>query len=160
MFIFLFLVLRRLKTNRLVRNVAHDAQSFAVASQSTTRSWIRAKHCLWQLNLKARSILKARSGVNFTNVFMCSFYAAKIPKAQKASWPECLFALLESLSIKAARKMLVKLTPGISNRFLGDAFSPSYDKCGPCRLQLATDQEPILSNFIYMLMQYFCDFLF
>ena len=146
MFIFLFLVLRRLKTNRLVRNVAHDAQSFAVASQSTTRSWIRAKHCLWQLNLKARSILKARSGVNFTNVFMCSFYAAKIPKAQKASWPECLFALLifliflESLSIKAACKMLVKLTPGISNGFLRDAFSPSYDKCGPCRLQLATDQ--------------------
>ena len=44
-------------------------------------------------------------------MFYRSFYATKIPKAKKAAWLDCLFALLESASIKDARKMLVKLTP-------------------------------------------------
>ena len=34
----------------------------------------------------------------------------QIPKAKKAAWVDCLFALLGSASVKAASKMLVKLT--------------------------------------------------
>ena len=39
----------------------------------------------------------------------------QIPKAQKAAWFDCLFMLLGSASVKATRKMLVKLTPGGTN---------------------------------------------
>ena len=34
----------------------------------------------------------------------------QIPKVQKAAWHDCLFALLGSARVKAAHKMLVKLT--------------------------------------------------
>ena len=35
----------------------------------------------------------------------------KVLKAQKAAWFDCLFALLGSAHVKAASKMMVKLTP-------------------------------------------------
>ena len=58
-------------------------------------------------------MVKLTQGVIFINLLKHSFYAAKIPKAQKAAWLDCLFVLLESLLVKAARKMLVKLTQGV-----------------------------------------------
>ena len=39
-------------------------------------------------------------------------FALAYPKSQKAAWFDCLFALLGSLCVKAAHKMMVKLTRG------------------------------------------------
>ena len=52
-------------------------------------------------------------GVNFINVFKRNFYARRSRKRKKQlEMTFCAFALLGSASIKAARKMLVRLTPG------------------------------------------------
>ncbi len=58
-----------------------------------------------------RILMKLTPGVNFTNMFICSFYALR---SQDRKWQlshQCLFALLESVRPKAALKTLVKLTP-------------------------------------------------
>ena len=47
-----------------------------------------------------------RPGVNFINVFTCSFYDRRSQNCKK------LLALLGYMGVKAARKILVKLTPG------------------------------------------------
>ena len=49
-------------------------------------------------------------GVNFINLFTHSFYARRSQKRKKAAWVDCFFAILGSACVKAARKMLVKLT--------------------------------------------------
>ena len=81
-------------------------------------------------NLSLWSLSLTLPGVNFINVFTHSFYAANIPKAQKVIWLDCLFVLLESLSVKTMSKMLVKLTPGVtypSQHFLlADMFTIMY----------------------------------
>ena len=51
------------------------------------------------------------TGVNFINMFTCSFYARRSRKHKKLLYLTVLFALLESMCIKAPCKMLVKLTP-------------------------------------------------
>ena len=53
-----------------------------------------------------------RSGVNFINVFTCNFYACRSQKRKKLLELTVVFVLLGSLRVKAARKLLVKLTPG------------------------------------------------
>jgi len=42
----------------------------------------------------------------------------QIPKVQKAAGLECIFALLGSASVKAAGRMLMKLTPAFSPIFI------------------------------------------
>ena len=59
---------------------------------------------------------KQRFGVNFINVFTCSFYACRSQKHKKLLELTVFFALLGSGYIKAVRKMLVKLTPGDDQR--------------------------------------------
>ena len=53
------------------------------------------------------------SGVNFINVFTCSFYAGRSQKPKKLLNLTVFWALLGSAHLKAAHKMLVKLTPGL-----------------------------------------------
>ena len=55
---------------------------------------------------------KAR--VNFINVFTRSFYACRSQKRKKLLELTVFFAPLGSASVKVARKMLMKLTPGDS----------------------------------------------
>jgi len=50
-------------------------------------------------------------GVDFTNMFTSSFYKSR---SQRQLIHQCLFALLVSLLVKAASKMLVKLTLGLN----------------------------------------------
>jgi len=50
-------------------------------------------------------------GVNFNNILQAAFAHAD-PKAQKDKQLGCIFALLESVSAKAARRTLMKLTHG------------------------------------------------
>ena len=51
-------------------------------------------------------------------MFYAPLLGAKIPKAQKDSQVKQLFALLGSARVKAARRMLVKLTPGSHQSFV------------------------------------------
>ena len=53
------------------------------------------------------------SGVNFINVFTPSFNTSRSQKRKKLLDLTVLFALLGSAIVKDARKMLVKLTPGL-----------------------------------------------
>jgi hypothetical protein len=50
--------------------------------------------------------------VNFTNILPAAFGCADPKSAKRLSSHQCLFALLGSAHAKAARKTLVKLTPG------------------------------------------------
>jgi len=60
-----------------------------------------------------KMLMKLKPGLNFTNMFMRSFYAPRSPKCRKKWWFECIFfALLGSVHVKALSKMLMKLTPG------------------------------------------------
>jgi len=52
------------------------------------------------------------AGVNFTNI-LCAAFTSLDPKcAKRQSSHQCLFALFGPKHVKAAYKMLVKLTPG------------------------------------------------
>ncbi len=51
-------------------------------------------------------------GVNFINILLSAYTCSDPESAKKTDGLTVFFVLLESLSIKAARKMLVKLTPG------------------------------------------------
>ena len=57
------------------------------------------------------------SGVNFINVFARSFYARRFQKQKKLLEQTVFFALLGSACVKAAHKMLVKLTPRLFSTF-------------------------------------------
>jgi hypothetical protein len=52
-------------------------------------------------------------GVDFINLFIQSFYACRSQKRKSANDLTAIFVLLGSAGIKAARKMLMKLTLGI-----------------------------------------------
>ena len=54
-----------------------------------------------------------RPGVNFTKVLKAAFTPADPESAKKTVKLSSFFALLGSSSVKAASKMLVKLTPGV-----------------------------------------------
>ena len=69
---------------------------------------------MWQNSLSTtgdKNALNSISGVNFINVFTGSFYACRSQKRKKLLNLTVFFALLGSALVKAARKMLVKLTP-------------------------------------------------
>ena len=53
------------------------------------------------------------SGYNFTNVLQSAFTLADPKSAKKTVKSSSCFTLLGSASVKAAHRMLVKLTPGI-----------------------------------------------
>ena len=73
-------------------------------------------------------LLQLQPGVNFFDVFMCSFYARRSQKRKKLLELTIFFALFGSASVKAVRKMLVKLTPDVCQNnlslslYLYDAF--------------------------------------
>jgi len=73
----------------------------------------------------------ATPGVDFINILLEAFTRAD-PKSEKTSQVVSLFVLLGSVCIKAARKMLVKSTPGIDylGNFVNARFRqiPSEDK--------------------------------
>ena len=55
--------------------------------------------------------LRSNPGVNFINVFTPSFYDCRSQKRKKLLELTAFFVLLGSALVKAARKMLVILTP-------------------------------------------------
>ena len=57
------------------------------------------------------SVVMISPGVNFINVFMRSFYARRSLKHKKMLDLTVFFALLGSVCVKAARKMLVTFSP-------------------------------------------------
>ena len=63
------------------------------------------------LNLVDVFFICRRAGVNFINVFTCSFYACKFRKRKMLLELTVFFALLGSACVKAEYKILVKLTP-------------------------------------------------
>ena len=58
------------------------------------------------------TLMKLTTGVNIINIFLRSFYICRSQKLKMIDDFTDIFALLGSMSIKAACKMLVKLTPG------------------------------------------------
>ena len=54
------------------------------------------------------------SGVNFINVLTSYFYARRSQKRKKLLNLTVFFALLGSARVKAACRMMVKLTPGVN----------------------------------------------
>ena len=58
--------------------------------------------------------VSCKSGVNFTNVLWAAFALVDPKSAKKTVKLSSFFALLGSAHVKAARRMLVKLTPGIN----------------------------------------------
>ena len=71
--------------------------------------------------------LQKRPVANFINLFTRSFYARRSQNCKKLLELIVFFALLGSTRVKAARKMLVKLTP-----IERDAKRPNYNKCWSC----------------------------
>ena len=71
---------------------------------------------------KARLAAATAPGVNFINVFTCSFYTHRSQKRKKLLNLTVCYAFLGSLRVKAVCRMLVKLTPA------------DDVKC-PCRVQ-------------------------
>ena len=57
---------------------------------------------------------QSKEGVNFINVFMGRFYTCRSQTRKKLLELTVFLALLGSASVKAARKMLVKLSQGVS----------------------------------------------
>ncbi len=63
-------------------------------------------------------LMKLTPGVNFTNMFTSSFYLPKSQKCKKTFKSSVYFLLLGSVCLKAARKTIVKLIPGITKCLL------------------------------------------
>ena len=72
-------------------------------------------------------------GANFINVSTCSFYVHSSQRRKKLLNLTVFFALLGSARVKAARKMLVKLTP----RFLSIEFLSEKNYLSKINLLLA-----------------------
>ena len=58
-------------------------------------------------------VISKRIGVNFINLFIRNFSACRSQKRKKLLELPVFFVLLGSARIKAARKMFVKLAPGV-----------------------------------------------
>jgi len=65
---------------------------------------LREKKLVWR---------KSISVVNFTNIFMLSFYAHRSRKCKKTDNLTVFFMLLGSTCIKTVCRTLMKLTPGV-----------------------------------------------
>ena len=71
-----------------------------------------------------KTYLKSESTrVNFINVLTHSFYTRRSQKRKKLLELTVFFVLLGSACVKAAHKMLVKLTAGLKKQFLQISFS-------------------------------------
>ena len=84
----------------------------------------------WQKGFRIKNLTE-RSEVKIRGQFHQRNYAQLLrkqdPKAQKAAWDDCRFALLGSAWVKAARKMLVKLTLDYSSLvFLKTLTTPLF----------------------------------
>jgi len=86
-------------------------------------------------NKEKQGVVGLTPGVNLINVLRAAFACAD-PKSVKKDWQlDCLFALFGSVCVKAAHRMLMKLTPvsrtlNIFWRFLDLFFfwMPKFDK--------------------------------
>ena len=78
----------------------------------------RGRRQIWRFagDLKT-CIFTRRAKVSFINLFTRSFYAHRSQKRKKLLDLTVFFALLGSAQVKAARKLLVKLTPGDNGPF-------------------------------------------
>ena len=70
----------------------------------------------------------ARAGVNFINMLMRNFYPRRSRKHKKLLDLTVFFVLLGPACVKAARKMLVKLTPGLDPSIFGAGYSLAFKK--------------------------------
>ncbi len=57
-------------------------------------------------------------GLNFTNIFKLSFYARRSRKRKKTDDLTVFFMLLGSVSVKAVRRTLMKLSPALAPSFI------------------------------------------
>ncbi len=68
-----------------------------------------------QISITMKQTLKFRDLDSISSTFYIQLFCLKIPKVYKDTDDlTVFFMLLRSTSIKAARKMLVKLTPGLN----------------------------------------------
>ena len=88
-------------------------------------------------------------GVNFINAFMQSVYARRSGKRKKLLELTVFFALLGSVCVKAARKMLVKLSPAHSNVELLSPNNPFHNKMQILFVCLFVTLTPSQINIIY-----------
>jgi len=59
-------------------------------------------------------LIKITPGVNFANMFTCSFYGHRSQKCKMINDLTVIFALLGSMYIKSALTTLMKLTPDVN----------------------------------------------
>ena len=71
------------------------------------------------------------AGVNFINVLQAAFKCANPKSAKKTVKSSSFFALLGSASVTAARRTLVKLTPGGAAAVVGVGETVAVDDCLP-----------------------------
>jgi hypothetical protein len=82
--------------------------------------------------IDAAALGVTRSGVNFTNVIFAAFTREDPIAIKWMSTHQCFFALLGSVRVKAAHKMLVKLTLTVNfaNTLAQNTNAHVYGVCG------------------------------
>ena len=115
------------KKKKYLRNNMHFGLSeacqkkhfFPMQKKCTSFNWNTFNICNYPQNFYFKKL--ASVSVLFLGRFHQRVYAKllhrQIPKAQKASWLDCLFCPIGIFVCKAARKMLLKLTPLLSSSF-------------------------------------------
>ena len=75
---------------------------------------IRLSNPTWKTSTRFSFLqwYQSKSGVNFINTFTSSFYTCRSQKCKKLLDLTVFFVLLGPVSVRAACKMLMKLTPG------------------------------------------------
>ena len=105
-----------------------------------------------------------RPGVNFTNILQAAFTRADPKSAKKTVKLSSFFALFGSGHIKAARKMLVKLTPDHIFSFIHDSNTQTFSyfkknwHLGPFRVLAILWKRWFVfrsTNFLALIWQYF-----
>jgi len=79
-----------------------------------------------------RMLMKLTPGVNFTNMFTCSFCTCQSQKRKKTDDLTVFFMLLGSAHVKAAQRMSMKSTPGrpaSSRRCCPGGYSSNGPSC-------------------------------
>ena len=102
---------RRCERNRPSRRISESLLPDSDIPSSSTVSELKSRPVL-RVPKSCSNHRERRPGVNFTNVLQAAFALVDPKSAKKTVKLSSFFALLGSASIKAARRMLVKLNPG------------------------------------------------
>jgi len=86
---------------------------------------------------KEKSFIGLATGVNFINILGAAFTRKDPKSSKKTAKLSIIFALLGSLRVKAARRMLMKLTPGVN----------SIKRCFYLALQCPSSTTKNLNNY-------------